>query len=242
MTDRRLTGRRILVTGGSSGIGRATAAAITAAGGRVALLARRAEPLERVAAELGGAAVPADVVDPEATRAAVAAAAEQLGGLDGLVNAAGVVRPGPIADTDPADWQLMFDVNVRGLLHASQAAIPALRAAERSDIVNISSMSGRRLGSVSMAAYAASKAAVHTISEGLRRELADDRVRVSCIAPGIVATPFLDEVDDPAAASLRDRATEVGLPADQVADRIVDVLASPPGLVHVEVAMISIDQ
>ena len=238
--DERLRGRRILVTGASSGIGAAAARAIHAAGGRVALLARRQDRLEELASELDGVAVPADVVDPDAARQAVDDAAEGLGGLDGVVNAAGVLRPGLIADTDPADWQAMFDVNVRGLLHVSQAAIGHLRYAGGGDVINISSMSGRRLGSTGMAVYAASKAAVHMVSEGLRRELAPDRIRVAVLAPGVVATHLFG--DDDTSRRVRARAEEAGLRAADVAAAVVDILAAPPHVVHVEVAVLSIDQ
>lgn len=237
-----LTGRRVLVTGGSSGIGAATARAIAAAGGRAAVLARRPEPLAALADEIGGVAVPADVTDVHAVRTAVARAAEALGGLDGLVNAAGVVRPGGIADADPAGWRAMFDVNVLGLLHVSQAAVPHLREAGHGDVVNLSSMSGRRVGSTEMAVYAASKAAVHTISEGLRRELQPERLRVSVVAPGFVDTGLFDGLDDPTSVRMRATAAERGLPVSAVADAIVRVLAAPPELVHVEVAMLSIAQ
>jgi NADP-dependent 3-hydroxy acid dehydrogenase YdfG len=240
-TDTRLGGRRVLVTGASSGIGAATARAIVTAGGRVALLARRRELVEELAAELDGVAVPADVVDAEAARAAVDRAAHELGGLDGLVNAAGVLRPGMIADAAPSAWQLMFDVNVRGLLHVTQAAIPYLRR-DGGDIVNLSSMSGRRVGSVEMAVYAASKAAVHTVSEGMRRELADDRVRVAVLAPGVVHTELFGDRDDETSARLRDKAETDGLRVDDVARAVVEVLGAPPHVVHVEVALLSIDQ
>ena len=238
----RLAGRRLLVTGASSGIGQATARAAAAAGARVALLARSEDKLRALAEELGGVAVPADVVDAQAARAAVDAAAEELGGLDGLVNAAGVARPGPIATTSPSDWQLTFDVNVRGLLHVTQAAMPHLAAEEHSDVVNVSSMSGRRVGSPEMAVYAASKAAVHALSEGLRREVADDGVRVSVIAPGFVRTGIFDDQGSEAAERLGHKGQQVGLDPRQVADRIVEVLAAPAGVVHVEVAMTSADQ
>jgi NADP-dependent 3-hydroxy acid dehydrogenase YdfG len=200
-----LEGRRVLVTGASSGIGEATARAIAAAGGRVALLARRADQLEELAEELDGVAVPADVTDPQATRAAIERSAEQLDGLDGLVNAAGLAEPGTVVDGDPASWRRMFDVNVLGLLHATQAAVPHLRAAGRGDVVNLSSMSGRRVGSVEMAIYAASKAAVHTISEGMRRELQPDRVRVAVIAPGLVDTPIFEGTGRTEGAAARPR-------------------------------------
>ena len=264
----RLAGRRLLVTGASAGIGAATARAAVAAGARVALLARSVAALDALAVELRavGAAgtgprlelgaprwpeetgrtraevVAADVVDPVAARSAVDRAAAALGGLDGVVNAAGVARPGPVATTPPEDWQRMLDVNVRGLLHVTQAALPHLAAAGGGDVVNLSSMSGRRVGSPEMGVYAASKAAVHALSEGLRREVATEGVRVSVISPGFVRTAIFDDQDTDAARELRARSVEVGLDPAQVAHTIVEVLAAPPGMVHLEVAVLSIDQ
>ncbi len=238
----RCSGRRLLVTGASSGIGEATARALVAEGAQVALLARRRDALTALAEELDAVAVPADVVAPEATRAAVETAADRLGGLDGVVNAAGLVRPGPVATTDPAEWRTMLEVNVLGLLHATQAAIPYLRDAGRGDVVNVSSMSGRRLQTAEMGVYGATKAAVHTLSEGLRRELAEDRIRVTVLAPGLVDTPIFEGLDDPVASRLREAAPRAGLRVEEVAGAIVDVIAAPEHLVHVEVAMISLDQ
>jgi NADP-dependent 3-hydroxy acid dehydrogenase YdfG len=237
-----LTGRRVLVTGGSSGIGAATARAIAEAGGQVAVLARRTGPLRALADEFGAVAVPADVTDADAARAAVDEAADGLGGLDGVVNAAGLARPGTVVDGDPASWRTMFEVNVLGVLHVSRASVPHLRAAGRGDVVNLSSMSGRRVGSTEMAIYAASKSAVHTLSEGLRREVQPDRIRVAVVAPGLVDTPIFAGQDSDRARQLGRAVTEKGLPVSTVADAIVRILAAPEHLVHVEVAMLSIDQ
>lgn len=237
-----LDDRRILITGATSGIGKAVARTIAAQGGRVALLARREAPLRELADELGGAAVPADVTDVVAVRSAVDAAADGLGGLDGIINAAGVLRGGSFADTDPADWKLLFDVNVLGLLHVTQAAIPHLVAAGLADVVNVSSMSGRRLGTDEMAAYAASKAAVHMLSEGLRRELQPQGVRVSALAPGFVRTGLFDTGGDDFATRMGERAEEVGLDVEEVASAVVYLLTAPPGVVHPELAVVSIDQ
>jgi NADP-dependent 3-hydroxy acid dehydrogenase YdfG len=238
----RLEGRRVLVTGASSGIGRATCLLLREQGALVAGLARRRSPLEELAASAGVVPTPADVTDPAATRAAVESAVASLGGLDGVVNAAGLVRPGPIAEADPADWRRMYEVNVLGLLHVTQAAVPALRAAGRGDVVNLSSMSGRRLHSPELGVYAASKASVHAVSEALRRELRGDRVRVSVLAPGLVDTPIFDGLEDETATRLRSQAPTAGLSASDVAAAIADVLAAPEHLVHVEVAMLSLDQ
>ncbi len=237
-----LDDRRILITGATSGIGKAVARTIAAQGGRVALLARREAPLRELADELDGAAVPADVTDVVAVRSAVDAAADGLGGLDGIINAAGVLRGGSFADTDPADWKLLFDVNVLGLLHVTQAAIPHLVAAGLADVVNVSSMSGRRLGTDEMAAYAASKAAVHMLSEGLRRELQPQGVRVSALAPGFVRTGLFDAGGDDFATRMGERAEEVGLDVEEVASAVVYLLTAPPGVVHPELAVVSIDQ
>jgi NADP-dependent 3-hydroxy acid dehydrogenase YdfG len=237
-----LQGRRVLITGGSSGIGAATARALVDAGAAVALLARGERRLAALAGELDAVAVPADVADPAATRRAVERAAAALGGLDGLVAAAGTARPGDLATADPADWRVMVDVNVLGVLHAAQAVIPHLRAAGRGDVVTLSSMSGRRLASREMGVYAATKSAVHVVSEALRRELQPDGIRVAVLAPGLVATPFLDGLDDPTSQRLRERAPEVGLSPAAVADAIVRVLAAPPDVVHVEVALLGLRQ
>ena len=152
------------------------------------MLARRAEPLDELAAEFGdrAVAVPGDVTDPASVQTAVAAAADHLGGLDGLANAAGVARPSPIADGRPEDWQLMLDVNVVGLLQATQVVLPHLRDTTPADVVNISSMLGRRRPSVAMTVYSASKFAVHLISDGLREELAGDDIRVTLISPAVI--------------------------------------------------------
>jgi clavulanate-9-aldehyde reducatase len=238
-----LRGRRVLITGASSGIGAATARTVAAAGAYVALLARRAERLRALADETGGVAVPADVTDRASVVAAVEAAAETCGGLDAVVNNAGVMRPGTIADADPDDWRSMLDVNVLGLLHVTQACIPHLRAAGGGNIVNLSSMSGRRLASATSTVYSATKFAVHTISDGLRRELHADRIRVSIIAPGFVETPLFTDLDDTdLRAEMERKQAELGLTPEAVAAQVSHVLAAPPEVTVHEVALLSTDQ
>ncbi|MDX1658549.1 MAG: SDR family oxidoreductase [Nitriliruptorales bacterium] len=233
-----LDGRRVLVTGASSGIGESTARAVAGAGGAVALLARSEDKLAALADELGGVAVPADVTDVDATRRAVDDAADRLDGLDAIVNSAGVVRPAPVSEGDPSDWQLMFDVNVLGLLVATQAAIPHLRSAGGGNIVNVSSMSGRRLSSVPTTVYSGTKFAVHVISEGLRRELHEHNIRVTILAPGFVDTPIFDDLEDEETRErYRDAAQRVGLSAESVAEHVVHALAAPPDVTVYEVAL-----
>lgn len=238
--ERRLAGRRILVTGASSGIGEATARALAAAGARVAVLARRVAPLEALAVELGGVAVVADITDDEAAVAAVDEAAAGLGGLDALVNSAGLMQPGPVGDTDPASWRATFDLNVIALLVVTKAAIPHLADGDEPAIVNISSMSGRRVPGPDGGVYAASKFAVHALGESLRQELGPRGIRVTTVAPGFVRTPIFDRAegdDDEVTAHYRERNATLGLDAARVADAVCHVLAQPAEVTVVELAL-----
>lgn len=237
-----LEDRRLLVTGGSSGIGAAVARAAADAGARVAVLARSHDAVTALAAELDGVALVADVTDLGAVEEATSRAAEELGGLDALVTAAGLARPARIAEADPGDWQRMFDVNVLGTLHAMRAAAPHLAAADDADMLLVSSMSARRLQSPELGVYAATKAAVHTLAEGARREFGPQGIRVTTLAPGLVETPIFDGQDDAVAVRLREAAGRVGLTAEEVADRVVELLAAPPHVLHVEVALLHRDQ
>lgn len=239
----QLGGRRVLVTGASSGIGEAVARACADAGARVACLARRAERVTALADELGGVAVPADVRDVPGTRRAVDEAAAALGGLDAVVNNAGVALPGPIAEADPEDWRTMLEVNVLGLLVVTQAAIGHLRAAERGDIVMVSSMSGRRVPGSNSGVYAGTKHAVHALSQALRRELSPDAIRVAVIAPGFVRTGIFADLDDPdARRRLQERLVNEGIDPQVVARQVVQILAEPPEVNVYEVAVLATAQ
>jgi len=241
--DGVLEGRRVLVTGASSGIGEGAARAAAAAGARVALLARREPAVRALAEELGGVAVPADVTDLSAAAAAVDAAAAALGGLDAVVNAAGAMRPGLVADTDPEAWRAMYDVNVVGLLGVAHAAIPHLRRGTAPAIVNVSSLSGRRVPRPTGGIYASTKFAVHALSESLRAELQDDGIRVTILAPGFVDTDLFAGLEEGPLKERYSRATrETGLPVADVAAAIVHVLAQPAHVALVEVALSSIVQ
>jgi NADP-dependent 3-hydroxy acid dehydrogenase YdfG len=234
-----LEGRRVLVTGASSGIGAAVARAAADAGARVALLARRQEVLAELAAELDGVALVADVTDLAAVTEAVDRAAEELGGLDAVVTAAGLVRPGGIRDADPEDWRVMLEVNVLGTLHAVRAALPHLEAADHADVVTLSSMTGRRLATAELGVYAASKAGVHALSEGLRQEL---RVRRRPIrgdggrGPGLVDTPIFAGQEHPVAERLEAAPWLLDRPVAGAGDRPVErgrvARRGPPGYEH----------
>ncbi len=244
-----LVGRRVLVTGASSGIGRATAVACLQAGAAVAILARRADRLQELADDFGAHPVVGDVADRSSAGDLIAQSVEALGGLDVLVNCAGIARPGLIEHADPADWAAMFDVNVLGLLAITQAAIPHLQASDGgATIVNISSMSGRRVPSATGGTYAATKFAVHAISESLRQELQPIGIRVTTVSPGFVATEIFErEPDDPTADSATVERYQrlmaaVGMSPADVASAIVHAISAPDSVTTVEIALVPTDQ
>lgn len=232
-----VTGMRVLVTGASSGIGEATARALVAEGASVAVLARREERVRALADEIGGVPLVGDVTD-EGVRALVDEAAARLGGLDVLVNSAGVMRPGSVSDTEMADWRAMFEVNVLGLLATTKAALPHLRAsAPGSTIVNVSSMSGRRVPGVEAAVYAGTKHAVHAISQGLHEELQPDGVRVTVISPGFVDTEIFADATGETGEHYREQVAQ-GIEAADVAAAIVHAVSAPRAVTTLEVALV----
>jgi NADP-dependent 3-hydroxy acid dehydrogenase YdfG len=233
-----LDGTVALVTGASSGIGEATASALAAAGASVAIAARRADRLERLAGQIrdaGGKALPieADVSSPDQASSAVERTVSELGRLDTLINNAGVMLLGPIEDAPLEEWQRMIDVNVSGLLYCAHAALPhLLRAADDgprrvADVVNVSSVAGRvaRMGS---GVYNLTKHGVGAFSESLRQEVASRHVRVSLIEPGAVATELRShnrpEIQDQ--IEKRFASVEV-LEAGDIADAILYIVTRP---------------
>ena len=184
----RLDGRRALITGGASGIGAQTARALSRAGASVVIADLDLEGAEALAAELGNAATArqVDLTDPDS----VASLFRSLERLDILVNNAGIAHVGNIEETDFEDWKRVFDVNVNGLFLATKHAFPLLLASEHGSIVNIASVAG--LVAVGRrAAYCASKGAVVALTRQLAGDYAQ-RVRVNCICPGTVHTPFVE--------------------------------------------------
>ena len=188
-----LQGKTTVVTGASSGIGKATACLLAAEGSRVFIAGRSTERLSQVVQlieEAGGqASIGAfDLHDYDKLQAFVAEAAEQTGRLDIIVNAAGVHHPGTIVDGKLADWRTMFETNVVAVLAGSQAAIRAMRATgSHGHVVTISSYAGQGEG---YHVYGATKAAVNSICKVLRAELEDEPIRAVTIMPGAVATNF----------------------------------------------------
>ncbi|SFP40286.1 NADP-dependent 3-hydroxy acid dehydrogenase YdfG [Geodermatophilus dictyosporus] len=233
-STRPLDGKVALVTGASSGIGEATAVALAGAGAAVAIGARRADRLDALAAKLrdDGARVltlDLDVTDEAACRDAVRRTREELGGLDVLVNNAGVMLLGTIVGADVEDWRRMLSTNVLGLMYLTHAAIDGMVEQGSGDVVNVSSVAGRtaRKGA---GVYNASKWAVNAFSESLRQEVTTKGVRISLVEPGAVATELTDHITQPdaRAASQRMYSEMTPLQAEDVARAIVYVVTQPP--------------
>ena len=189
-----LSGKTVIVTGASSGIGEFTARLLHAAGAYPVLAARRADRLAALGEELGGAlAVPTDITDPLQVRALVAATLDRHQRIDGLVNNAGANIQGPVADIDIAEYRRILDLNVASLVGVTQAVLPAMRAQGFGRIVNVSSGTTRRVAT-GAGAYAATKSAVNMLSAVLREELAPEGIAVSLLLPSITATEFGDGI------------------------------------------------
>ena len=230
-----LTGKTALVTGASSGIGRSTALALAEAGASVALVARRAERLKDLVAQVeagGGKALarPADVTSEADATGAVEDAVGHFGRLDILVNAAGMTQVGKVEDADLADWRYVFDLNFWAGLYTARAAIPALKANGGGDIVNISSTAGRRAVGATFGPYAASKFALTAFNESLRAEVTLAGIRVAIIEPGATATEIHEHIKDAKVREFtRNHVEKDGaMQADDVAAAVVFVVSLPP--------------
>ena len=188
-----VNGRIIAVTGASGGFGLAMAKALLDAGAKVGLIARSADKLESVCAELGpnAFAAPADVGHSEAAAKAIQTVAAHFGGRDGLVNNAGMARPGFADDWRDEDINAQLQLNIAGLMYCCRAALPLLKASTNPRIVNVSSASAEHHDEMAgLSLYAASKAAVERLSRDLRRELAHSGVGVTILRPGAAMTDF----------------------------------------------------
>ena len=243
--SQRLRGRTAVVTGGSSGLGRATAVALATAGARVAVLARGSADLQETVGQIRHAgadavAVVVDLADAHQVAAATAELRSKLDGIDVLVNAAGTDVPGPVADLDVADWDRVIGVNLRASFLLAKAVWPDMRARGGGTIVNVSSVAGRR-GWANASAYCAAKFGLTGFTQALAAEGRPHRIRACVLYPGAMDTSW-------GVWSPEDRGTaqptvpSQALPPQRVADLIVWMAAAPPDLVLNEVTVTPLDE
>ena len=240
-----LNGRVALVTGASSGFGEATALLLAQAGARVAICARRRDRLEALAQRIGGEAlvIEADLSREEEAVRAVRETEQHFGRLDILINNAGVMYLGPIETADLSKWRHMYDLNVMGLMAATQAALPGMRERRDGHVVNFSSTAGR-MSNAGAGGYSGTKFAVVAFSEALRKEVYKDNIRVTVIEPGAAATELREHIPDPDtqkrlnawADSMRQ------LQAEDIAEAILFAVSQPDHVNINEILMRPTDQ
>ncbi|WP_405056728.1 SDR family oxidoreductase [Kribbella sp. NBC_01505] len=220
----------VAITGASSGIGEATAFRLAADGHQVLIGARRTDRLERMVAEItsqGGRAAfrRLDVTDAAEVTAFVAAAVEEFGRIDVLVNNAGVMPLSALDELKLDEWNRMIDVNIRGVLHGIAAALPVMQAQGGGHLVNIASVGAYEI-SPTAAVYCATKFAVRAISEGLRQESGGD-IRVTLVSPGVTESELAESISDPAARERMKSYRAVSIPATAIANAIAYAVDQP---------------
>ncbi len=221
-----LTGKVALITGASSGIGRAMARAVAAEGLRVALVGRSAERLEAVADEIGGdaLALPADLTRPEELDRVVADTLSRFGSIDILLPNAGLYIPGNVAEGDPDAWDELIAINVSSVFRLVRAVLPGMIERGQGHIVVTSSVSGHQAIHWEPI-YSASKHAIQSFVHGLRRQVAGNNIRVGEISPGVVLNELWGYTD---AASIATKLeAREGLQSEDVAEAVVFMLTRP---------------
>lgn len=246
-TSQDLTGRVAVITGASSGMGRATALLLASQGARVALLARREAALQDLTDEIrraGGTALPlaTDVTDPVSVETAASAVARAFGGADLVFNNAGVMLPGAIESQPFDEWQQQIDLNITGAMRVLQAFLPQLEAAASQgkvvDLINTSSIAGQYVYSY-FAVYSATKAYVSHLTRQLRMELGPKNIRVAMLEPGITETELQGHFTFQGATDwiANARQSIEFLKAEDIA-RVVAFLASQPRHVNLQQVVI----
>ena len=219
----------VLITGASSGIGAGIARELAASGAKVMLGARRVGRLNALAAELAGAggtalAHPLDVTDRESVAAFASAARAAWGRVNVIVNNAGVMPLSLMASMKVDEWERMVDVNIKGVLYGIAAVLPEMTARGSGHVVNIASIGALQVVPTA-AVYCATKYAVRAISDGLRQE--NNRIRVTCIHPGVVESELADTITDPVAAEAMKSYRAIALKPDAVARAVRFAIEQP---------------
>ncbi|KDF42210.1 SDR family oxidoreductase [Enterobacter kobei] len=226
-----ISGKVVVITGASSGIGEATARRLSAAGACVVLGARRLEKLNALAEEITAAGgkvevAQTDVANLQDIEALVNKAVEVFGRVDVLINNAGIMPNSRLDELRVDDWNRAIDINLKGTLYGIAAALPFMKAQNSGHIINVSSLSGHRVRPTT-AVYSATKFAVRAISEGLRMEMTPYNIRSTIISPGPVDTDLPSSVTDAAVAEQVRKIHEMAIPVETLAGTIIFAISQP---------------
>lgn len=231
MTE-NISGKVVVITGASSGLGEATARLLSAQGATVVLGARRMDRLQSLTTELSGKggkalAIATDVADRDQVKNLVDTAVQQFGRIDVMLNNAGLMPQAPLERLKIDEWDQMIDVNIKGVLYGIAAALPHMIRQKSGHIINVSSMAGHKVGP-GWVVYAATKHAVRILSEGLRMEVKPYNLRTTIISPGAVATELPYSVREPdVAAGVQNFYKEVAIQADSFARTVAFAISQP---------------
>jgi len=227
-----ISGKIVVITGASSGLGEATARYLADRGATVVLGARRAKRLQALVDDItrtGGkaSAIVTDVTDAAQVQALVDSAVEQYGRVDVILNNAGVTPHSPLERRKVDDWDRTIDINIKGVLYGIAAALPHMQRQKSGHFINVSSVAGHRVGPGS-AVYAATKSAVRVISEGLRQEVKPWNLRTTIISPGAVATELPNSITEAdIAKGIGEFYEQYAIPADSFARAVAFAIGQP---------------
>lgn len=244
-----LKGKIALITGASSGIGAATALKLAAQGAKVGLAARRTAKLQALVGQIEAAggqalAIEMDVTDAASVQKGVDQLVAHYGGIDILFNNAGLMPISDIESLKVDEWHRMVDVNIKGVLNSTAAALPHLKRRGAGHIINTSSIAGRKVFA-GLSVYCATKHAITAFSEGLRLEVAPKhKIRVTCIQPGAVDTELFEHVSDVGYREQMEglRGQMTFLSAGEIADVVLMALQSPDHLNVAELFVLPTNQ
>jgi NADP-dependent 3-hydroxy acid dehydrogenase YdfG len=226
----QITGKIVIITGASSGLGEATARQLSERGAKLVLAARREDRLIKLTEEIkanGGEAIwqTTDVTDRKQVEALAKTAKDTFGRIDVLINNAGLMPLAPLDALKVDEWDQMVDVNIKGVMYGIAAVLPTMREQHSGHVINLSSVAGHKVFP-GAAVYCATKYAVKALSEGLRME-AGDEIRSTNISPGAIDTELTSTITDPTAAEAAAELYKVAIDADAVARAIVYAIEQP---------------